>query len=653
MPMPTFRIVPNGPLVYAVSAACFGTIALLDLTAPLGIAVWLLYFLPIWLLSRISPFEGRRVVLGAVIATTLIAAMLFLAPTTLHWMVVLNRGIGVALIWIVSLLLIRARRQQMALSDSEAQFRANFEMAAVGQVQVSAKTGRFIRVNNRFCEITGYDRSDLMAMTPRDLTHPDDQASDKAGVERLLRGDVEEYHNEKRYVRKDGDIRWVLVSARLIRDAARQPARTIAVVEDVTERKEAETALMRLTLELELRVADRTKALTDSQQRLRALTSELNLTEQRERWRLAGELHDYLAQLLVVARMKLCQVPHAADTEAVRAAIAEADEVLNRSLTYTRSLVAQLAPPVLRQFGLSSALSWLGEEMKRHDLLVEVEVPADRPPLSEDQAGQLFQAVRELLMNVVKHAKIGRALVRLEHENERLVVTVQDEGVGFDAGPELEKASDKFGLFSIRERMYALGGTFSIESAPQAGTTARLTLPLCGEAAFGTGDSEATAAEQMRPSDRGVPGRRRSVLPPARIRVLLVDDHAMVREGLRTLLNAYPEIEVVGEAGNGEDAIEVTRHLLPDVVVMDVNMPKMDGIEATKHITQLLPASVVIGLSVNASAHMQAAMKAAGALTLLTKESAAESLYRTIKGVHLGVVERLDAQEPLPLPFLE
>jgi DNA-binding NarL/FixJ family response regulator len=132
------------------------------------------------------------------------------------------------------------------------------------------------------------------------------------------------------------------------------------------------------------------------------------------------------------------------------------------------------------------------------------------------------------------------------------------------------------------------------------------------------------------------------------IRVLLVDDHAMVREGLRTLLNEYPEIDVVGEAGNGEDAVDEAKRLLPHVIIMDVNMPQMDGIEATRRITKVLPGSAVIGLSVNASPQMQQVMKAAGALTLLTKESAADSLYHTIKSIQCGAIHLVDPQEPLP-----
>jgi len=651
--------ITRGPVLYAAIGGLFGVIGFLDSTTPLGVVVWLLYLLPIWFLSRMVPFDARLVFGGAAVTTSLITVMFAVSSAGgQSWMSALNRGMGITLIWIVSLLLVRARRQEIALANSEEQFRLNFELAAVGQAQVSATTGRFIRVNDRFCEISGFPREDLLTMKPRDLTHPDDQAADEANLARLLRGETEEHHAEKRYLRPGGDVRWVRVSARLIRDRAGRPARTIAAVEDVTERKEAEAALMRLTLDLERRVLERTGALRDSQQRLRALTSELNLAEQRERRRLAGELHDYLAQLLVVARMKLSQTMKKLADPAPRQPLVEADEVLNRSLTYTRSLVAQLVPPVLQQFGLAAALGWLAEEMRRHELIVSVDAPQDRIPLSTDQEGLLFQSARELLMNVVKHAKTQRAQIGVEQADGQLTLTISDDGVGFDVESALEQATDKFGLFSIRERMYALGGSLTLDSKPGSGTTARLTLPLASQTASDesrvTGDKSNTSQEPSTASDHWSPvARHASRHEQHPIRVLLVDDHAMVREGLRTLLNGYPEIEVVGEAGNGEEGVAQARHLNPQVVIMDVNMPRMDGIEATKRITAALPGTIVIGLSVNASAPVLEAMKRAGASTLLTKESAAESLYYTIRSVAPEAVPMPDPQEPLPFSSAE
>jgi DNA-binding NarL/FixJ family response regulator len=114
------------------------------------------------------------------------------------------------------------------------------------------------------------------------------------------------------------------------------------------------------------------------------------------------------------------------------------------------------------------------------------------------------------------------------------------------------------------------------------------------------------------------------------IRVLLVDDHAMVRQGLKSVLQSYPHFEVVGEACNGEDAVRSVQELAPSVVVMDVNMPKLNGIEATTRIKRLYPHIVIVGLSVDAADENRKAMTAAGATALISKEEAVEQLRREI-----------------------
>ena len=113
--------------------------------------------------------------------------------------------------------------------------------------------------------------------------------------------------------------------------------------------------------------------------------------------------------------------------------------------------------------------------------------------------------------------------------------------------------------------------------------------------------------------------------------MLLVDDHAMVRQGLRTMLESYADVEVVGEACDGEEALVCTEQLNPAVVVMDINMPKMNGIEATAHLKARYPDLTIIGLSVNAGEENQQAMKKAGATSLITKEAAVDQLYAAIQ----------------------
>ncbi|HEU5408412.1 MAG TPA: sensor histidine kinase [Nitrospira sp.] len=224
----------------------------------------------------------------------------------------------------------------------------------------------------------------------------------------------------------------------------------------------------------------KTMALVQSQEQLRAPTNELNLTAQRERKRLAGNLHNYLAQLLVVMRMKLRQAIPLVPVEKATALLKDADQALTQALDYTRSLVSELAPPTLDEFGLLQALEWLASQMRQHGLTVEVQPAAEALSLPEDQAILLFQSVRELLSNVLKHAHTDEAMVSLTiTPNSELHVTVEDRGNGFDAAAlELPSAdSPRFGLFSLKERMATMGGRVSIDSALDRGTKVSLIMP--------------------------------------------------------------------------------------------------------------------------------------------------------------------------------
>jgi signal transduction histidine kinase len=249
---------------------------------------------------------------------------------------------------------------------------------------------------------------------------------------------------------------------------------------EIIKRKRVEEALADLTKNLEERITTRT-------QQLRALATELNLAEQQERKRLAVELHDHLQHLLVLGKLKIGQGKrYALSIPAFTDVMKQVDDVLSDALRYTRTLVAELSPAVLRDHGLVAALKWLGEYMQKLAMTVTVRVP-DQQELSlpEDQAVLLFQSVRELLINSSKYAGTGAATVTLECRDDLVRIQVRDEGAGFDvaaaaaaAGAQTGGLSSKFGLFSIRERMQALGGSFDIQSDPGNGTTATLTLPL-------------------------------------------------------------------------------------------------------------------------------------------------------------------------------
>jgi PAS domain S-box-containing protein len=409
---------------------------------------------------------------------------------------------------------------------------------------------------------------------------------------------------------------------------------------EVAERKRAEEALrdaqkrlQRWNVELEQAVNTKTAELLQSQERLRALATELNLAEQRERKRLATELHDYLQQMLVFGKMQIGQGKrYATGLPGCEDVMNRVDEIFSDALMYTRTLVADLSPPVLRDHGLFAGLKWLGEQMQKHNMTVKAIVPEKELTLPEDQQVLLFQSVRELLINASKHAGTDEALVKVEVQPSCLRIAVSDEGKGFDlaAADSTPSAgiSSKFGLFSIRERMRALGGSFDLESAPGKGTCATLMVPLEDIPA-----ARRIPQEQLERSRGNRTAQNDAVVKDTCVRVLLVDDHVMVRQGLRSILTAYSDIEIVAEAADGVEALCAVEQHRPALVLMDINMPNMDGIAATSRIKGRYQHVQVIGLSVNTGVENQEAMLRAGASMLLTKEAAVEQLYGAIREV--------------------
>ncbi len=266
---------------------------------------------------------------------------------------------------------------------------------------------------------------------------------------------------------------------------------------------------------LEDRVTQRTQDLVRYQTQLRSLVSELILTEQRERRRIAGELHDHLAQLLVACKMKLAMLRNhggrlsGALNDETQAVLADVEQFLDESLVYTRSLMAQISPVLLYEHGLMPAIHWLAERiMPRHGLTVTVREEAElhAEALSEDVRIMLFQSVRELLFNVLKHAGVDRAEVIVRRSGEGLEIIISDMGAGFphQTVPVDDVEPKGFGLFSIRERMTLLGGRFELVSTPGMGT--RQPLGAVGGAARPCRGTACPGLESGRPP--AVPCRR-------------------------------------------------------------------------------------------------------------------------------------------------
>ncbi len=422
-------------------------------------------------------------------------------------------------------------------------------------------------------------------------------------------------------------LRVMMLNARRVERVETHPHRILLAIEDITQQEEYREELRAVNQTLEQRVTERTALAERRADQLRNLASELARSEQRERERLARVLHDNLQQLLVAAKFQLDVVRPLGVNPRSQNAINVMEDLLQQSLQASRTLTVELSPTILYEGGLEAALPWLARQMEsRHGLTVRTDI---KTTAAQDEAGitfLLFSSVRELLLNVAKHAKVDSADVLLERvDDDRVRVVVSDEGEGFDPA-DLQAGSDEatgLGLFSLQQRLEHIGGQCAIESAPGRGTRVTLTAPMPRPA-----EQPGSASFAKPPA---VPRSPQAVRTDAGIRVLLVDDHTIVRQGLAGILNAEPDIDVIAEASDGHEAVEQARHCRPDVIIMDVSMPGMNGIEATRIITSESPGTKIIGLSMYCEADQAEAMREAGAVGYLSKGGPSEDLLATIR----------------------
>jgi len=534
-----------------------------------------------------------------------------------------------------------------ALRHSETRFRRLYASNQLG-VMFYNRNGRVSDPNDAFLHMIGWTRSqfDREGLNWRAITPPEWEKIDRDCWDRLEReGQCGPF--EKEYIRRDGTRVPVLISGANLNTDDYEHG--VACVVDLSRSKQVEeqlrqsqASLIALTESLELRVKERTAEAELRSQQLRALALDLAETESRERKRLANLLHDHFQQLISAAKLKAGLLRRSATDAKQIDSLRQMESLLEEAINASRSLATELSPPVLSDGGLLAAFDWVARKMEKdYGLRVQVKSDPSAEPDSDQVRRLVFECVRELLFNIVKHADTHEAELEARMSPEGLlVITIDDRGKGFDLANAMRRSTmagqdGSFGLFSIRERLSLIGGLLNIKSRPGEGTHVEMSVPVGVKKPLLPVDSNAivagTEATSPPPGNQANEKRRHDASRPARI--LVADDHRLFREGLINLLMQESDITVVGDASDGQEAVELCRKLKPDILICDVTMPRLNGVQVAKLLRTEFPEIRVIGLSMHEREDMAHAMRAAGAVAYVTKSGASDQLLAVLRSV--------------------
>jgi PAS domain S-box-containing protein len=325
------------------------------------------------------------------------------------------------------------------------------------------KAGRILLANKRAESVSGYPLQDLVGRDCLDFLSGKSRKELKQLFRTTLPQDFERgLEFEVELLTQEGKQRIMEVQLVQVFDSSKH-LQFYGVARDITQRKEAEQKLL------------------EYQQQLRSLASELSLTEARERKRIAADLHDRIGQALALIRIKLGTLKAGTSSNRKIEHIEETIHLIEVTIREVRTLMFELSSPLLYEVGLKAALEQLVEQFQdHHGIRISFEDDGHPKPLTIDGSVVLFQAVRELMLNVVKHAAARHIRVSMSRHNNSIKITVQDDGVGFavSRGAFKPGLQGGYGLFSIRERLEYLGGELLVDSSPGRGTQAALALEL-------------------------------------------------------------------------------------------------------------------------------------------------------------------------------
>jgi PAS domain S-box-containing protein len=370
------------------------------------------------------------------------------------------------------------KRAEEALRESEGRYRGVVQNTTAVILRVDP--GGIIRfANERALQFFGYSAEELIGRHAVGSIIPEREATGRdlaAMVAEIVKNPDRFHTNANENMCKNGQRVWMEWTNSGIYDGEGRLKEFLAVGIDATERRRAEETLRDLNATLESKVTQRTAELAQRARQLQKLTLELSQAEERERRRIAVVLHEDLQQQISGAKFHLSLLRGRIQPEVQQEVVHRIDEMLKEAIEKSRRLSHDLSPAVLHMNDLAEVLLWLAKQVwARYGLTVHVDVMGEAMLQSESLTMFLFRAAQEVLLNVVKHARVNEATIRVRRMGRHVCFCISDTGRGFD--PRQLKDTAGFGLLGVRERVELLGGRMKIRSIKDRGTAVRIVVP--------------------------------------------------------------------------------------------------------------------------------------------------------------------------------
>jgi PAS domain S-box-containing protein len=497
--------------------------------------------------------------------------------------------------------------QVLTLQESDHAYRVLVETINDG-VATLDPAGRILYANTRFGAILRLPSVNLIG-TPLQshISIPDQGALDKL----IAEGSKASTQGELRLNVAEGRSRIVRLALAPINDS--DQGNLCVVATELTELVEAN------------------EALRSNEESLQLLSARLLKLQDEERRHIARDLHDITGQKLAVQAITLSQLQARQKLNAESQTLVAECVKLNQQIGEdVRTLSYLLHPPLLDELGLSSAVKWYAEGFeKRTGIRVAVDVASDFPRLPPDVEVTLFRIIQESLNNVHRYSGSHTGSVQVRVTPEKTIeVKVKDFGKGISPGVLNAStgvvAPIGVGIQGMKERIRQLSGKLEITSRVNRGTVVTATIPLRATGTAAAVEPSSPPADLVaEPAGPRTQGSRR--------KILIADDHEMLRRGIRAMLETETEWDICGEAINGQDAVDKARTLRPDLVILDINMPILNGLAAVRQILRNSPETKVLVFTIHDSDQTATEVKEAGAHGYLSKKNAGADLLRAAR----------------------